>query len=76
MARQANPRNADEYEADADAIARKIWEITTENGAKLNPLQWDEHRTNCDAATANAYVEQITVDDWQRAALARITKEA
>ena len=61
-----------DYEATADAIARNIWEISTGNGAKLDADQWDSHRANCDAAVANTYRTGISVDDWQRAALARI----
>lgn len=61
-----------DHEATADAIARNIWEISTGNGAKLDANQWDSHRANCDAAVANTYRTGISVDDWQRAALARI----
>lgn len=60
------------YEATADAIARNIWEISTGNGARIGTDQWDSHRANCDAAVANTYRTGISVDDWQRAALARI----
>lgn len=61
-----------DYEQTADAIARNIWEISTGNGAKLDPDLWDSHRQKCNAATVNTYVEGISVDDWQTAALARI----
>lgn len=61
------------YDHAADAIALSIWEISTGNGAKLPRDLWDDHRTSCDAAVANTYAEGISVTDWQRAALARIT---
>lgn len=61
-----------DHEATADAIARNIWEISTGNGARIGADQWDSHRANCDAAVANTYRTGISVDDWQRAALARI----
>lgn len=61
-----------EYEIYADAIARNIWEISTNNGANLDEDLWDSHRANCDAAVANTYVDDISVDDWQEAALTKV----
>lgn len=64
-----------QYEAAADAIARNIWEISTGNGRDLDDDLHDAHRANCDAAVANTYVDGISVDDWQAAALAKITAD-
>lgn len=59
-------------EMNADAIARNIWEISTGNGRDLDESLHDSHRANCDAAVANSYSDDISVDDWQAAALAKI----
>lgn len=61
-----------EYENYADALARNIWEISTNNGRDIDEDLWDSHRANCDAAVANSYVDDISIDDWQAAALAKI----
>lgn len=61
-----------QYEIAADAIARNIWEISTGNGRDLDEDLHGTHRANCDAAVANAYVDGISEDDWQAAALAKI----
>lgn len=58
-----------QYETAANAIARNIWEISTGNGRDLDEDIWDAHRANCDAAVANVYVEGISVEAWQIAAL-------
>ena len=62
-----------QYEMYAAAIATAIWEISTRNGRDLDEDLWDSHRVNCDAAVAGTYHEEITVDEWQAAALARVS---
>lgn len=61
-----------DYDSTADAIARNIWEVTTGNGRELDRDLWDQHRAICDAATCDTYAEGISVDEWQRRALAQI----
>jgi hypothetical protein len=59
----------DLYETTASAIALAIWEISTGNGHDLGHDDWDCHMQNCHAAVANAYVDDISIDDWHRIAL-------
>lgn len=66
-------RSEQQYEAEAEAIALAIWEISTGNGQRLDRDVWDSHMQNCHAAVANTYVDGISGTDWQAAALARIT---
>ena len=65
-------RSEQKYDAEAEAIARNIWEISSGNGRDLDRDMWDEHMQNCHAAVDNTYVDGISVDDWQAAALGRV----
>jgi hypothetical protein len=58
-----------QYETSASAIATAIWKISTGNGHDLDLEDWNSHMQNCHAAVANAYVDGISIDDWQAAAL-------
>lgn len=66
-------RTEQQYEADAAAIAINIWEISTGNGRDLPEDMHHSHAVNCEAAVANAYIDGISVADWQAAALARVS---
>ena len=66
-------RTEQQYEIEADAIATAIWEKSTGNGRDIDRDQWDEHRANCEAAVASAYHDGIRSEEWQAAALARVT---
>lgn len=61
-----------DYETCASAIALKVWEKSTGNGAHLNQDMWDEHMQNCHDATANAYQDGIEPAEWERIALQRV----
>ena len=61
-----------EYEMNASAIAAAIWEISTGNGRDLDENYHDSHMQNCHAAVANSFTDDITIDAWQGAALARV----
>ena len=65
-------RSEQHYEAEAEAIALAIWEISTGNGRDIDRDEWDSHMQNCHAAVANTYVDGIDSRQWQAAALARI----
>ena len=65
-------RTEQQFEAEAETIAINVWEISTGNGRDLDDDLWDSHMQNCHAAVANAYIDDISVDDWQAAALAKI----
>lgn len=61
------------YDQTADAIATAIWEISTGNGRDLEEDLHNDHMQNCHAAVANSYTDDITVEAWQDAALARVS---
>jgi hypothetical protein len=61
-----------DYELTAEALAIAIWETSTNNGLGLDEDYWDDHMTNCQAAVANSYTDEITEKDWHAAALAII----
>jgi hypothetical protein len=59
-----------QYETHFDAIATAIWEATTGNGRDLDESLWDSHMNNCQAAVNNSWTDDMSVEQWQAAALA------
>lgn len=64
------------YEQNAESITLAIWEESTGNGHNLPRDDWDSHMQNCQAATANSYHDGISVAEWHKAALRRLTRES
>lgn len=61
------------YETRADAIAKAIWEISSDNGRGLDHDLWNDHMQNCHAAVANSYIDGMSDSEWHTAALRGLT---
>ena len=58
-----------QYETHFDAIAIAIWESTTDNGRDIDKSLWVSHMQNCQAAVNNSWHDDMSVEQWQAAAL-------
>jgi hypothetical protein len=59
-----------QFETHFDAIATAIWEATTGSGRDIDESLWDSHMNNCQAAVNNSWTDDMSVEQWQAAALA------